>query len=616
MQNAGQVKFEPPTVPVIFVLGGPGSGKVTHCDNLTQEKKGIVHINMTDLLQQYALGNDMQDFGVLSSKTVTEVLMLEMKMSLGAKTFLVSGYPRNMRDVVEYSEKIQIVNGVILVAWKQEVLERQIDYGAQLGQVIIELARMELQNFYKNVMPVAEYFDQSEMLLVVNGERNPSEVYVDFRESVMRILGLSEESEAPERQVSSSMEAEVEVERDQDGELATSPGPADEHLLSAAQPPTLIGDEILPSKTADMTRRGLPPVVWVLGGPGSNKAMVCSQAIRKMSNWLHLSMGSLLVRLAASNPKVREALVLGEHVPTDLIMRLLEQQIVQNRDCNGIVIDGFPRDTRQARDFENKFGQRPEMLLLDVSKQQLGRGRLYDGVEAFGRRLELFRELSLPMLKSLDNQARLSIVDGDTELPVDRQQFASALLQLMRRAARNEDDPNRISVLQSEPEDEDVPKVSAGRRKPAANGLAKPVGNGVNHRANNEVIMGNGVAGGRKLPLANGHGPLKNAARKVVDDNRQQQNGHQPKPAVQQHQQHQQQQQKRQANGGPHLLQNGVARMANGFLPTTTNNRVAPARQPRQRQNGVATIGVDPIRRMYNEVEGGYDSYPPANLHI
>lgn len=48
----------------------------------------------------------MQDFGVLSSKTVTEVLMLEMKMSLGAKTFLVSGYPRNMRDVVEYSEKV------------------------------------------------------------------------------------------------------------------------------------------------------------------------------------------------------------------------------------------------------------------------------------------------------------------------------------------------------------------------------------------------------------------------------------------------------------------------------------------------------------------------------
>lgn len=30
---------------------------MTHCDNLMQEKQGIVHINMTDLLQQYAIGN-------------------------------------------------------------------------------------------------------------------------------------------------------------------------------------------------------------------------------------------------------------------------------------------------------------------------------------------------------------------------------------------------------------------------------------------------------------------------------------------------------------------------------------------------------------------------------
>lgn len=56
-QNVGPVKFEIPKVPVIFVLGGPGSGKVTYCDNLIQEKKGITHINMMDLLQQYALGN-------------------------------------------------------------------------------------------------------------------------------------------------------------------------------------------------------------------------------------------------------------------------------------------------------------------------------------------------------------------------------------------------------------------------------------------------------------------------------------------------------------------------------------------------------------------------------
>lgn len=50
----------------------------------------------------------MQDFGTLSSKTVTEVLMLEMKMSPAAKTYLVSGYPRSMRDVAEYSDKVHL----------------------------------------------------------------------------------------------------------------------------------------------------------------------------------------------------------------------------------------------------------------------------------------------------------------------------------------------------------------------------------------------------------------------------------------------------------------------------------------------------------------------------
>lgn len=57
MQNAGKIKFDPPKVPVIFVLGGPGSGKVTHCDTFMQERRGVTHINMMDLLQQYAMGS-------------------------------------------------------------------------------------------------------------------------------------------------------------------------------------------------------------------------------------------------------------------------------------------------------------------------------------------------------------------------------------------------------------------------------------------------------------------------------------------------------------------------------------------------------------------------------
>lgn len=67
-----------------------------------------------------------------------------------------------------FAFQIRIVNGVILISWRQKVLEKQIDYGAKLGQVVLSLAKMELNNFYKNVMPVAEYFDQSGMLFSVS----------------------------------------------------------------------------------------------------------------------------------------------------------------------------------------------------------------------------------------------------------------------------------------------------------------------------------------------------------------------------------------------------------------------------------------------------------------
>lgn len=61
---------------------------------------------MVKMFILYPFLTDMQDFSQLSSRTVTEVLMLEMKMAPAAKAYLISGYPRSMRDVVEYSEKV------------------------------------------------------------------------------------------------------------------------------------------------------------------------------------------------------------------------------------------------------------------------------------------------------------------------------------------------------------------------------------------------------------------------------------------------------------------------------------------------------------------------------
>ncbi|XP_050082037.1 adenylate kinase isoenzyme 5 isoform X2 [Anopheles aquasalis] len=454
MQNTGKVKFDPPKVPVIFVLGGPGSGKVTHCDTLMQERRGVTHINMMDLLQQYAIGNDMQDFSQLSSRTVTEVLMLEMKMSPAAKTYLVSGYPRSMRDVVEYSEKIQVINGVILISWRQAVLQKQIDYGAKLGHVVLSLAKMELENFFKNVMPVADYFDQSDMLIAINGERSPSEVYKDFRTAVLDILGAQENQEALLNGVAApSHQVELNHTRTPPPVTAARPSadrmtrPTSHGLLQRQQSRTSLRQVVRHDDTSDTAstvgfaelepdrlqsiRHGrVPPVIWVIGGPGSNKATLCLKVVGLNPGWGHFSVGRSLRALAESGPRVgsdnyavKEAITAGEMVPKKSLNGLIENQLLQLGDRRGIIIDGYPRDMEQVADFERKFKQKPPVILLDCSKLQLGRGRLDDTVSSFRRRLELFRELTLPMLKEMDTAGRLTIVDGDTDSPSVQREF-------------------------------------------------------------------------------------------------------------------------------------------------------------------------------------------------
>lgn len=60
--------------------------------------------------------------------------------------------------------------------------------------------------------------------------------------------------------------------------------------------------------------------------------------------------------------------------------------------------------------FVLQYKQKPTIILLDCSKLQLGKGQLDDSVTAFRRRLEIFRESTLPMLKTMDNIGRLTIV--------------------------------------------------------------------------------------------------------------------------------------------------------------------------------------------------------------
>jgi len=76
-----------------------------------------------------------------------------------------------------------------------------------------------------------------------------------------------------------------------------------------------------------------------------------------MSGWLHISIGELFRTMASSNMIVNDAIVSGEMVPHDIVMQLVEQQILLNRDSDGIVMDGYPRDLNQVQEFQTKVNK-------------------------------------------------------------------------------------------------------------------------------------------------------------------------------------------------------------------------------------------------------------------
>ncbi|KAF9798427.1 hypothetical protein SFRURICE_010014, partial [Spodoptera frugiperda] len=301
----------------------------------------------------------------------------------------------------------------------------------------------------------------------VNGERNPDEVYKDFRAAVLQILGATEDQSTmngvsgvgvgaggiPGEIVGVEPAPAVDIERERREENVAPvvplpvamPLPVPKALPAAVPIKQVANDRVVTPKPEVIRVRGettTPALLWVVGGPGSNKATLCQRAVTQRQGWTHYSLGQRLRSLADAGGRpasdgalARSAISGGELAPKELVTKLVRAAMQDaGRMGHGLVLDGYPRDLDQMEQFQTEFRISPRMVLLDCSKLQLGRGRRDDSVAAFRRRLEVFRELSLPMLKTLDQDHRLVIVDGDTDSSDVQTEFTRVLLEEMEKA--------------------------------------------------------------------------------------------------------------------------------------------------------------------------------------
>lgn len=200
-----------------------------------------------------------------------------------------------------------------------------------------------------------------------------------------------------------------------------------QHPLLCTLSPNSVANTKLPNPNPPF-----PPIVFVLGGPGSGKGTQCAK-LKRDFNFEQVCVGDLLRREAARETpvgkRVAEIMQRGEIVPGDVTMKLLKAELSALASvCRGVLIDGFPRAMDQAEAFENMvatcwfvlyFRCEEKEMVYRLLKRGKTSGRSDDVVEVVKKRLRTFLEKTMPVIKHYRKRGLLREVDAGHGSPAE-----------------------------------------------------------------------------------------------------------------------------------------------------------------------------------------------------
>lgn len=165
--------------------------------------------------------------------------------------------------------------------------------------------------------------------------------------------------------------------------------------------------------------------IVVLGRQGAGKGTQCARLVDEFGI-VHVSTGDMLrAAVAAGSPlgqQAEEIMNSGGLVGDDIMIgivaeRLSEPDIVEN----GVLLDGFPRTTRQAdalaailesQGVELDAAVNIDVAIEEVTARMVARGRKDDTAEAIAQRLSLYEEQTAPLLEWFAARDKLVVADG------------------------------------------------------------------------------------------------------------------------------------------------------------------------------------------------------------
>ncbi|GAY57902.1 hypothetical protein CUMW_183010 [Citrus unshiu] len=178
------VTVKKPTV--VFVLGGPGSGKGTQCANIV-EHFGYTHLSAGDLLRAEIksgsengtmIQNMIKEGKIVPSEVTIKLLQKAMEES-GNDKFLIDGFPRNEENRAAFEAVTKIEpEFVLFFDCSEEEMERRIlnrNQGREDDNV--ETIRKRFKVFLESSLPVVQYYEAKGKVRKIDAAKPVAEVF-------------------------------------------------------------------------------------------------------------------------------------------------------------------------------------------------------------------------------------------------------------------------------------------------------------------------------------------------------------------------------------------------------------------------------------------------------
>ncbi|XP_008460054.1 UMP-CMP kinase 3-like isoform X1 [Cucumis melo] len=201
--NGSAAKKKP---TVVFVLGGPGSGKGTQCAYIV-EHFGFTHFSAGDLLRgEIDSGSEnglmiksMMNEGKIVPSEVTVKLLQKAMEESGNEKFLIDGFPRNDENRAAFAAVTGIEPAFVLFFdCPEEEMERRIlNRNQGRDDDNIETIRKRFKVFLQSSLPVVQYYESIGKVHKIDAARPVEEVF----ESVKAVFTSINEKVKPHGRV-------------------------------------------------------------------------------------------------------------------------------------------------------------------------------------------------------------------------------------------------------------------------------------------------------------------------------------------------------------------------------------------------------------------------------